>query len=115
MAITPTNVILTARDILQDTVADYRYTDDSLYRGLNMALREAKRLRPDIYLSGGALVPVPTVNAGNAATPLPIDDQFETAFVSYVVGWAELRDDQYTAEGRAGALLGQFKTALVGL
>lgn len=114
MAIVPSSVIATAREILQDTVADYRYTDASLYVGLNMALREAKRLRPDIWLSEGKLQPVPTITTTNAGEPLPIDEQFENAITFFVVGWAELRDDQYSQEGRAPALMGQFKQSLIG-
>lgn len=111
--LTPSAILTTARDLLQDTVAGYRYSEASLYRALNQALRDAKRLRPDIYFVDGEIQPVPTIDATNVATPIKIDDQFAQAFVLYVVGFAELRDDQFTQDSRAAALLNQFRGTLL--
>lgn len=116
MAITPSTVLATARDLVQDTVPGaYRYSDDSAYRALNMALREARRTRPDLFLWDGVLNEAPTINGGNVGTPLAIDSQFENAFALYVAGYLELREDQFTNDGRAVTLLTQFKGVLVGL
>lgn len=112
--IVPATVLASARDILQDTVAGgYRYSDESLYRALNQAFLEAKRLRPDMYFVEGAIQPVPTVDASNVSTPVKVDDQFMQAFVVYVVGFVELRDDQYSQDGRAAAMLNQFRGTLL--
>lgn len=114
MAITPSTILQTARDLLQDTVSGaYRYSDDDLYRAMNMALQNARRVRPDLFLWNGVLSEPPRVNSGNAGTPLSIDSQFEDAFVMYVTGAAELREDQFTNDGRAATLLNQFRSALM--
>jgi hypothetical protein len=41
--------------------------------------------------------------------------QFYSPLVSFVVAWAEIVDDEFTNDGRAAALLANFKTELVGI
>jgi len=41
--------------------------------------------------------------------------QFYNALVHYVTGMAEIVDDEYTVDGRAAMLLGQFKANVIGL
>lgn len=114
MAFTPNDIIAAARDLLQDTLSGlYRYSDDSLIRALNLALPEARRIRPDLFF--GTLDALPVVTALNLATPLTLADQYKMPFVLFVTGFAELRDDQFTNDGRAGTLLARFSTQLQGM
>ena len=38
------------RNRLQDNIVPYRYTDDQVVDALNVALQEAQRIRPDVFL-----------------------------------------------------------------
>jgi len=111
---TGTDVILNARDILQDTVTGaFRYSDVSLYRAFNVGLQEMKRMRPDAYLKQGKIQPVPIIDATTVAATLPVDDMFASALIYFVAGYAELREDQFTQDGRASALIIQARNLLM--
>lgn len=110
MAILPSTVVSKARQILQDTVADYRFTDSDLVGYINTAILEAYRIRPDLFI--GLDMVVPTVTTGSVGTPLALEASYETAFVLMVVGLAELREDQFTQDGRAAMALSRFSQML---
>lgn len=113
MAFTPNDVIATARDLLQDTVnGPYRFSTDSLIRAFNMAIPEARRIRPDLFFA--SLDTLPVVTTGNLATPLALNDQYKTAFVMFLVGFAELRIDQFTNDNRAMTMMARFSSMLTG-
>jgi hypothetical protein len=96
--------ILEARRILQDEVQPYRYPDADLVSALNIALMEARRLRPDLFL--GQFDPLPHVAAN--ADPVPIDPMYRPTFLYYVVGMTELRDSEDTKDARAVTMLNKF-------
>jgi len=108
MAKTVGDVVSEARIILQDTESQlYRYSDAELVTYLNNALLEARRIRPDLFRAyiGQA---VPSYTASDIAQDFPLDNMFFPQMVFYVVGSAELRDDEFAVDGRGGTLLTQF-------
>ena len=138
MAKTYQNLIIEAREILQDSQEPFRFTDATLLNQLNRALIELGRLRPDAFTDrfdeGSGDIIVPEVVATDP-TPdsdpdeLDVDEdsqvaltssidwpmQFYPAMVAYVIGSAELTDDEFTDDGRAATLLSSFKTEILGL
>lgn len=118
MARTYQNVIDEARVILQDTDDEgYRYTTDVLRDVMNRGLQELGRLRPDAFYTTFATddIVIPEIaDAGlgaNFAPPM----QFYAAIVYWVAGSAELVDDEFTNDNRAGILLARFTQMVVGL
>jgi len=99
-----------ARVLLQDTVVTYRYSDAELLSGLNLALQSARRLRPDLFIS---LLGVPPYYAAVAATDVALDAQYRHAVLLFMVGHAQIRDEEETMDARAAALLGAFRAQLV--
>ena len=99
--------ILEARHLLQDEIVPYRYPDQDLIDALNIGLAEARRLRPDLFLPAYA-VPYFTSLSVDTAKVVPIELPFRSAFVYYVVGRMQLRDDESTTDARAASLLNKF-------
>lgn len=117
MAKTYETLLMEAREVLQDTLPPYRYSDDLLVNKLNRGLQSMGRIRPDAFwdtFAAGDIV-IPEVTVGTLATLFPLPMQFYSPLVSFVVAWAEIVDDEFTNDGRAAALLANFKTELVGL
>lgn len=106
------DVLSDARAILQDTSSEvYRYSTTDLVSYLNSALLEAKRLRPDLFTSYiGA--DAPSFTESDTAEDFPIDEMYFSPVVFYVVGFAELRDDEFTVDARAATLMNQFTAKL---
>lgn len=98
-----------ARVLLLDTVAPYRYADSELIRILNIAVLEARRLRPDLFLSSFAALPSFTT----LADPFPIEPMYRPTFVYYLVGRAQLREDEATQDARASVLMNKFVAQLL--
>jgi hypothetical protein len=98
-----------ARQILQDTVVPYRYSDESLVGIVNEAMYEARRVRPDLFLGKlrTSLTPVASIS-----DQLPLSEQFFGPLVNFVVGRAEMRDDEFTNDKRATTLYGGFYAAM---
>lgn len=114
MSATTLEVITSTREVLQDTVAPYRYSDARLIGTFNNALRETLRLRPDLFLSNSFVV-TPLVEAdATTSTTFPIEDQYFSTIVNFIVGFTELSDDEFTVDGRAITVLASFKSQLVG-
>ena len=98
------NVIDGARVVLQD--ADkVRYTDAQLLGYANDGIVLGFKYRPDFRLGNY------TVALGTyvAADQVPFPVQYQHLLKYYVVSSAELRDDEYSQDGRAAALLGLFE------
>lgn len=107
MAKTATQLLADVRVLLQDNDEPYRYKTDELIDHLNSGIYELKRLRPDVYLS--------TLNTdlfqysdATLDTNLPFGDIYYQPMVLFVTGYAELRDDEFTVDGRAGLFLQSF-------
>ncbi len=108
MATSVQQVIDGARSILQDKKAPYRYSDDELVDIVNYAISRVIRLRPDLYFGDYPISQAALTISSN----LPIPDIYTSSIVAYVAGWAELRDDEYTTDGRAAVLLRSLKNGL---
>lgn len=98
------NVIDSARVDLQDA-EKIRYTDAQLLEYANDGAQEGFRYRPD-FLLGQFGAAATTYVAGNT---VPFPDQYQMLLKHYVVGRAELRDDEYSQTGRAAGLLARFE------
>lgn len=97
-----------ARILLQDQVAPYRYPDQDLLLALTSALPDAKKLRPDLFLSTTTL---PVFSAVDS-TVVPMDQMYRMPILYYVVGMAQLRDDEEVQDQRAAAFLNLFEAKL---
>jgi hypothetical protein len=108
-------VIDDARVLLNDEVSelnpDARYTEAQLMGYARSALIEARRVRPDLFLSNLTT----SFASYTAASTIPISDDYLIALVDYVAHRAELRDDEFTVDGRSSVLLQKFKAALLGI
>ncbi|NBT77292.1 MAG: hypothetical protein EBT04_02330 [Betaproteobacteria bacterium] len=111
MARTIGNCVAEARSILQDTAPPYRYAEVDLYVIFNSAMSETRRLRPDLFMASLFDPPIVYLST-NSSSPFPISESYYIAVVNYIVGRAELRDDQFNADNRASALLSAFKAQL---
>lgn len=97
-----------SRRLLQDEVTPYRYPDADLVDALNIGLMEVRRLRPDLLLPLFDIPWFDTSGTINTAAVVTIDPMYRSSLVYYVVGRAQLRDDEPTVDQRAGALLQKF-------
>ena len=126
MAKTYQDVVTEARVLLQDTdPANYRYSDTVLLAIYNRALQSLGRVRPDAFYNfytdlSGTNVPE-LVESGAGAGQVDWTDtfglemQFFQPMISYVVGMAEIIDDEYSEDGRAALMLQAFKSEVIGL
>jgi hypothetical protein len=108
-----------ARRLLQDEIVPYRYPDDELVDALNIGLLEARKLRADLFLP---LFDIKWFDPGPPAGPVPpatltslvtLDPMYRPTLVYYIVGRAQLRDDEPTTDARAGALLQKFVSQML--
>lgn len=119
------NLVTEARKLLQDTDTNLqRYTDETLIEILNRGLRDLGTMRPDVFydlFSGNSLNLPEIVESGagvdqiNWTDVFTLEFQFYTPLVGYIVGIAEITDDEYSVDGRAALLLGQFRNQVIGL
>lgn len=108
------NAVTEARRILQDLNEEsYRYPTSHLCSLVTQACQEARRVRPDLFL-GMLTTTIPTYTESDFADELPITDSYFPQVVNYVVGRAELRDDQFSSDGRAAMLVTAFGVSLTG-
>ena len=107
------NYLDAARILLQDQVSPFRYANTDLVQNLNTALLEARRIRPDLFLAN-SFTP-PTYDAGAPSTSVDIDRMYRMSVVYYIVGMAQLRDDESTQDQRATILLNKFVSQLLGV
>lgn len=95
------NYLTSARVLLQDTDEPYRYSDVELVDAMNLAFLEARRMRADLFLDAT----VPEYSAASLATTVVMDQQYRLAILYFMVGHANLRDEEDTTDARATAFL----------
>lgn len=100
------------RQLLLDKVAPFRYSDDSLVSGLNDAILEARRIRPDL-LAAYFNTAIPQYSAAAPTATVFIDQMYRSAFVYYMCGQAQLRDDENNEDARATIFLNKFTSQLL--
>jgi hypothetical protein len=108
MAKTVGDALTEARSILNDT-AGVRYTDGDMIAIFNTAIAQIKLLRPDLFIFGEGL---PSYTTSDLSEDFPIADTYFYSTVYFLAGTAELRDDEFTVDGRAATLLTAFKQNL---
>ena len=125
MARTYENLISEVRNFTQDNLAPYRNEDSFYIEILNRGLQEVGRLRPDalydLFDANTLNVPVviesgtPGTNEVLITADFQLEMQFYSPLFSFMVGMAEVQDDEFTDEGRAAMLLTQFRNTILGL
>lgn len=120
MAFGVADLILQAREIIQDTGMDFdgrgdRHSDAKLIRILNTALADAYRLRADLFFpnAGDRVVPFYTTTDITNNTLFAVEDPFFSPFVDYVAGYVALGDDEFAENSRAVSLLNRFSQKLL--
>ena len=109
------SIIDEARVLLNDEAMDEstvtRYTATQLLGYARQGLVEARRVRPDLFLSNltGAF-PTYTVDY-----TVPMPEEYHVCLADYITHRAELRDDEFAVDGRASALYQKFKAGLMGV
>jgi hypothetical protein len=103
-----------ARILLQDVVPTYRYADSELVSALNLGIMTARRNRPDLFLPT-MTIPYFTVPDLANVTVFKMDPQYRVAFLFFMVGFAQLRDEEDTQDTRAAAFIGKFTQQLMTL
>lgn len=101
-----------ARVLLLDQVEPYRYPTLDLVDALNEGIMEARRLRPELFPFRVAL---PDFTVGALSASVPIDPMYRVAFVYYMCGNAQLRDEENTQDSRAAAFLNKFVSQMTSL
>lgn len=96
-----------ARVLLLDQIEPYRYPTADLVESLNEGIMEARRLRPEL-LQDFFRTSLPDFDGSNMAASVPLDQQYRVAFVYYICGQAQLRDEENTQDSRAAAFLNKF-------
>ena len=94
-------LIANVRDILQD-VEGVRYKTDSLLRTLNLSILHMRNMAPQHFIGTFSDEPFQATSVDDV---LRVPNSAIPALTDYVIGRAELRDDEYTTDGRAEALL----------
>jgi Family of unknown function (DUF6682) len=102
--------LLESRRLLQDQRVPYRYPDADLVDALNIGLLEARRLRADLFLPQ---FEIPYFAVADTAKPVPFEPMYRQSLVYYMVGRAQLRDEEETTDARAAALLTKFTGQLL--
>jgi hypothetical protein len=98
-----------ARVLLLDTKLPYRYDEAELRLALDLALDEAFRIRPDIFIRNE----VENIMVADLTYEIPIPRGYTSPFIYYIVGHAQLRDDEDVQDARASAMLGKFTSQLL--
>ena len=107
-----------ARVLLQDGVVPYRYADAELLSGLNLAVYEARRLRPDIFLTTSLTASTAfsvTTYSTVDTTAVAVDIMYRVAILYYILGHAQKRDEEDVTNTRANDYMARFTAKLLSL
>jgi len=111
---TVADYVADARTLLQDLIPDYRYDDASMLVAMNVALLEARRIKPELFVynfeAGGQVQSFEEVDD----TYVDIEPQFRLALLHGICGHALERDQEDVQDTRATAFLALFTQGLVG-
>ena len=103
------------RTLLQDVDSSassgYRYSTDSIIMALNQGMFDMYRVRPDLFLESGFIIPV--FNSGMLDQVIGIEQQYIPPLVYYVTGLVQARDDEQNQDSRAMAFLKTFSASLL--
>jgi hypothetical protein len=135
--LTATAYVAHTRLMLQDTIAPYRYPDDTIIRALNLGLDEMARIRPDIYLdlkysaplrkgdiddgNPGPYALTDIVVAGDGTytvgkgTLVPVPNKYRGAIEWFMPGWCQMLDYTDTQDARGQGFMQKFQTHMLTL
>lgn len=102
-------IIDRARVLVQDAAKD-RYKDPDCLAQLNDAVKEAKRLRPDLFF-GQFGTPYADLVLGGT---FPLPPEYEPSAIKCLVFWMDAQEDEYSNDGRAGAFMAMWLKELQG-
>ena len=100
------------RRLMLDQTQPYRYDDTSLIVGLNVALQEVRRLRPDLIVCRYG-VHLPQYDAPSGED-IPIEHQFRLPLVYGAISHTLLRDEEDVQDQRASIMRQMFEDMLIG-
>ena len=106
---TVADYIAAARIQLQDTTPAPRFLDTEFQLALDIALDEAYRIRPDFFIG----VVVKSIVSEPVTYEPPIPRGYQSAFLYYMCGYTQLRDDEETTDTRSSAFLNKFIAQLL--
>lgn len=114
MARTIGDVLNEARTLLQDKAgSEKRYTDTELLEAFNGFMVEVRAKRPDLFLVIGLRNPTPYYTTSQLTVNFPLDFAVYDAFVYYVVGRCEAREDTFSEDSRAVTFMNKAVSQLM--
>jgi hypothetical protein len=111
---TVADYVADARTLLQDKIPPYRYDDPSLLIGLNVALLEARRIRPDLFVFNLNVNGQVQAFIAVDDTYVVIEPPFRLALLHGLCGHALERDQEDVQDIRATTFLQLFNAGLIG-
>lgn len=94
-----------ARELLQDEAdSPYRYSDASLVRALSLAMPEAKKVRPDLFINIATTQSFTEADIA-AQTVVVWNEMYRLPLAYFMVGMMQLRDDEEVQDQRAAAFM----------
>lgn len=108
------DMMVDVRVLLQDTRSPFRYREPDLYTSLNAALMQARRTRPDLFMGRFGSEDF-SFDEVRKAEPFPLAPWYWEAFIEYIVGRSEMRDDEFSNEGRAVVFMNRFHAKMLSL
>jgi len=111
---TASDLVNQIRTILQDvdfSSEQYRYSTDSIVTNINQGFIEMYRMRPDIFLTNGFVIP--QYDVGHLSNAVNIEMQYIPALIYYAVGLTQARDDEQNQDARALGFLKVFQQIIV--
>jgi hypothetical protein len=116
------NALVTVQDyvdnirvLLQDLVQPYRYSDDNIITGMNVAFAEGLRLRSDLFVCPKTHRIRPLLYLAPSGDKVPIEPQHRLAFVLGATGYTLLSDEEDVQDSRANSLTDAMETILCGV
>jgi len=104
------------QDKLPTSGSALRYSDDEMFESINGFFTEVRAKRPDLLLPLGLRRPLPRYAAAvDMKTAFPLDLSVYDAFVYYLVGRQELREDTWANDGRATTLMNKAISQLLSI
>ncbi len=105
-----------ARVLLQDVIAPFRYDDASLVTSLNIALLQARHVRPDLFVyKYCGEVPQFATNDSQNAEKVWIEPQFRLGILFGMVSHAFARDQEDIQDAKSNEAMQVFNAVLMGL
>lgn len=113
---TITDYVNDARDLLQDTIAPFRYDDTALVNAMNVTLLEGRRLRPDLFVYNNRPLGQRGVQSfqANDGSELIMEEPFRLGFLYGMAAQTITRDQEDIQDERAGIFMSFFNTILTG-